>query len=130
MRHLFIPSNSLTNSRRTTVQLSCICNNCIKRSWQGSCIEAHTTEHTQHKVDNTLHDQSDDLDKFMKQLKLNYINLASSNERIKNLEEQKLVSEAKLEMEKSNSAQAMKAVQQIAEQNCQEHQVPINASLQ
>jgi hypothetical protein len=66
----------------------------------------------------------------MEQLKSEYNDLTSPNERIKNLEEQHLVSKAKLELEKSNSAQVMKAMQQITEQNCQEQHVPINSSLQ
>ena len=55
--------------------------------------------------------------------------MTNSEDKIKNLEEQNLVREAKWELERSNTIQSIKAVQQISEQTCSDKHIPINASL-
>eukprot|EP00956_Cyclotella_meneghiniana_P040674 scaffold202164_cov66-Cyclotella_meneghiniana.AAC.2 len=84
---------------------------------------------TKNEVDNSLHAESQDLDELLHQLETDYKSLANDVDKVKNLEEQNLVREAKLEIERSNATQAMKAVQQIAEQTCEEHHIPMNTSL-
>ena len=54
----------------------------------------------------------------------------SAKKKVDNLEEQHLVKDAKLEVATSNVVQAMKAVQQIAEENCPDKHIPINSSVE
>lgn len=83
-----------------------------------------------HEVDNSLHAERENLDSLLQQLESEYDRLSNPSDRIANLEEQNLVREAKLEIERSNTIQAMKAMQQISEQTCDDQHIPLNSSLE
>ena len=87
--------------------------------------EANTME-----VTPDLHVQAEEWDKLYEQLQEEYEDITSLKDRTNNLEEQKIVLGAKLELVNANMVHATKAVQQIAEETCQETNIPINSSVQ
>ena len=80
-------------------------------------------------VNPNLHMQHDELDKLLKQLEEEYKLIIGPEHKIRNLEEQNLVREAKLELANANVVHATKVVQQMAEEACPDKHIPVNASL-
>lgn len=78
----------------------------------------------------SLHAQVEEWKLLLQQLKQEREQMTRSEDIAENVEEQNLVLAALLELEKANTVHATKAVQQMAEETCQEKGVPINASVQ
>lgn len=75
-----------------------------------------------------LHVEEEGLDEALEQLQSEEIR--TNEQRIRNLEEQNMYKDAKLELAQANIVQSTKAVQQLAEENCSDKHVPINSTLQ
>ena len=73
--------------------------------------------------------QEEELDKLLQQLKDEAEGITSTAEKNRNLEEQTLVLEAKVELAKSDTTLASKAIQQMAEETCKDTHIPINTSV-
>ena len=80
-------------------------------------------------VDSDEHNQAEELDKLLVQLQEEAKNITNKEHKIRNLEEQNMVMEAKLALASANVVQATKAVQQMAEETCNNKHIPINSSL-
>ena len=80
-------------------------------------------------VDPNLHGHADELDKLVQQLELEYQHITSAEHKIRNLEEQNLAREAKLELANANVVLASKSVQQISEETSKCNHRSINSSI-
>ena len=80
-------------------------------------------------IPSDVHIQEEDLDRFIEQLKDEYEHSVSPIERERNLQEQKIALDAKLELAQANIVHATKAVQQMAEEMCQDKDIPINSAV-
>lgn len=104
-------------------------NKLSKGSGHDRAVKRLMAEASDLEVTPSLHARVEEWKSFLKQLEEEKEQLTSKAEIAENLEEQKIVLAALLELEKANTVHATKAVQQMAEETCQDN-VPINASVQ